>query len=261
MNETASAKLYTWYGQTFYLGRLPNIGEHAHHALQIEIGLHKTYKIFSGLDSIESRFAIIPPDIPHRIDDCDNIQAIIYLEPESTVCKRIIEEYSPDGKIRTLNHQIIKSYLHMLQKLGKEIYPCREVKKLLDEILNLLTGDYAPKNILDKRIKNAIEICRQAPEKKISTRVLANKVNLSESRLTHLFKEQVGIPIRRYLLWLRLSDALMELSKGGSFTDAAHYAGFSDAAHLSRTYRKMYGNSLYDLARYSQFIQAIPCFE
>jgi transcriptional regulator GlxA family with amidase domain len=149
----------------------------------------------------------------------------------------------------------------MLQELGNKIHTCSEVKKLLDEILNLLAGDYSSNEILDKRIKKVIEICRKTPEKKIPTSVLAHKVNLSEGRLTHLFKEQVGIPIRRYLLWLRLSDALMELSKGGSFTYAAHYAGFSDAAHLSRTYRKMYGNSLYDLARYSQFIQAIPCFE
>jgi AraC-like DNA-binding protein len=57
-----------------------------------------------------------------------------------------------------------------------------------------------------------------------------------------------------------LTEALMHLSKGGSFTEAAHHAGFSDSAHLSRTYRKMYGNSLYNLVRKSQFVQAIPCF-
>ena len=256
-----SAKLYTWYGQTFFLGRVPNIEEHSHHALQIEVGVYKTSKIFCGQDFIKSRFAIIPPDVKHRIDDCDALQAIIYLEPESFISKRLFEKYFPDGKIRALNFEIIKPFMGMLQKLEKMIYSCFEVRNFLDGILNSLVGDYLPKEIMDKRIKFVINVCKQTPEKKISTRVLANKVNLSESRLTHLFKEQVGIPIRRYLLWLRLSDALMELSKGGSFTDAAHYAGFSDAAHLSRTYRKMYGNSLYDLARNSQFIQAIPCFE
>jgi AraC-like DNA-binding protein len=28
---------------------------------------------------------------------------------------------------------------------------------------------------------------------------------------------------------------------GGSLTDAAHEAGFADSAHLSRTFRRMFG--------------------
>ena len=255
-----SAILYAWYGQTFFLGRIPNIEEHSHHALQLEVGLEKPFKIFYGQDCQECRFAIIPPNVPHRIDDGGSLQAIIYLEPEYKISKLLEEKYYQSGDIRKLNFQTIEPYIGMLQVLGNKIHTCDEVKNLLGNILNSLAGDYSSNEILDKRIKKVIEICKRTPEKKIPTRVLANKVSLSEGRLTHLFKDQVGIPIRRYLLWLRLSDALMQLSKGGSFTDAAHYAGFSDAAHLSRTYRKMYGNSLYDLARNSQFIQAIPCF-
>lgn len=256
-----SAKLYSWYGRTFFVGRLPNIGEHAHHALQIEIGLYRPFQIYCRTDRIESRLAIIPPDVAHRIDDCSGLQAILYLEPESVAGKLIGEKYFPQGKIRKLDYHIIKPYIPNLQQLGLKINPCSEVNNLLDDILNRLAGDYTPAEIQDERIQKIVELCKQAPEKKIPTRILANNVGLSESRLTHLFKEQVGIRIRRYLLWLRLSDALMQLAKGGSFTDAAHYAGFSDSAHLSRTYRQMYGNSLYDLARNSQFIQAIPCFE
>jgi AraC-like DNA-binding protein len=256
-----SAKLYTWVGQTVFLGRLPNIEEHSHHALQIEVGLQKQFRIYSGKDCLDCQFAIIPPNVPHRIDDCKNLQAIIYLEPDHVVSNILKKKYFPNGSLKKLNFEIIKPFINMLQKLAKEIYPCNEVKDLLDNILNLLAEDYSPTEFLDRRIKTVIDVCKQASEKIITVSVLAKKVNLSENRLTHLFKEQVGIPIRRYLLWLRLSDALMELSRGGSFTHAAHYAGFSDAAHLSRTYRKMYGNSLYDLARNSQFIQAIPCFE
>ena len=255
-----SAILYACYGQTLFLGRLPNIEEHSHHALQIEIGLQRTFKISSGQDCIECRFAVIPHDAPHRIDDCGGLQAIIYLEPECILSTILKEKYFPSGETRKLDFQIIRPFIDMLLKLEKEIHPCHKAKNLLDNIAISLTGDYSPNRILDKRIKKVIDICKNSPDKQIQTRFLAKKVNLSEGRLTHLFKQQVGIPIRRYLLWLRLSDALMELSQGGTFTEAAHHAGFSDAAHLSRTYRQMYGNSLYDLARHSQFIQAIPCF-
>jgi len=70
---------------------------------------------------------------------------------------------------------------------------------------------------------------------------LATAVGLSPSRLAHLFRAQTGLPVRRYLLWLRLGDALQQLAHGVSLTTAAHAAGFADSAHFSRTFRAMLG--------------------
>jgi AraC-like DNA-binding protein len=72
-------------------------------------------------------------------------------------------------------------------------------------------------------------------------------------------KEQMGIPVRRYLLWLRLRDAIKQILNGMSFTNATHHAGFSDSAHLSRTYKQMSGMTLTNYLKKSQFIQAISC--
>jgi AraC-like DNA-binding protein len=57
----------------------------------------------------------------------------------------------------------------------------------------------------------------------------------------HLFFEQMGISCLRYVLWLRLLDAIEAASCGASATEAAQEAGFSDAAHLTRTFRRMFG--------------------
>ena len=43
------------------------------------------------------------------------------------------------------------------------------------------------------------------------------------------------------MLWLRLQRAASSLQAGLSITDAAHEAGFADAAHLSRVCRRMFG--------------------
>jgi AraC-like DNA-binding protein len=66
-------------------------------------------------------------------------------------------------------------------------------------------------------------------------------VGLSASRLTHLFTSQVGIPLRRYVLWSRLRIAISRVQAGDDLTDAAHGAGFADSAHLTRTTRDMFG--------------------
>ncbi|WP_235214942.1 helix-turn-helix domain-containing protein [Rhodococcus opacus] len=75
----------------------------------------------------------------------------------------------------------------------------------------------------------------------VHTRDVARRVGLSASRLTHLFGAQVGLPLRRYVLWLRLTLAVTEVAAGADLTAAAHGAGFSDSAHLSRTCREIFG--------------------
>ena len=70
---------------------------------------------------------------------------------------------------------------------------------------------------------------------------LATLIGLSESRMQHVFKEQMGIPIRRYVLWMRLRHVLELALSGSSLTTAAHSSGFSDLAHFTRTFRATFG--------------------
>jgi AraC-like DNA-binding protein len=75
---------------------------------------------------------------------------------------------------------------------------------------------------------------------------IALELNLSESRFLHLFKDTMQIPWRPYLLWRRLICAVQTLQQGKTATEAAYIAGFSDSAHLSRTFKKQFGLSLRD---------------
>ena len=58
------------------------------------------------------------------------------------------------------------------------------------------------------------------------------------------FTDQVGIPLRKYLLWRRLFDAVALLIQGENITGAAYNSGFSDSAHLSRTFKDNFGINL-----------------
>jgi AraC-like DNA-binding protein len=75
----------------------------------------------------------------------------------------------------------------------------------------------------------------------VSLKTLAAISGLSPSRFMHVFTESVGIPLRQYILTLRLQRACSELIEGTTVTSAACRAGFSDAAHLTRTFRRMLG--------------------
>jgi transcriptional regulator GlxA family with amidase domain len=105
---------------------------------------------------------------------------------------------------------------------------------------------------MDPRIEQSIDWIRSGREKGILVRDIAAEVDLSESRFSHLFSENLRVPVRRYLLWLRLRDALHMMGSVGNLTEAAHTAGFSDSAHLSRSFRSALGIAPSDLVRHSR---------
>lgn len=83
----------------------------------------------------------------------------------------------------------------------------------------------------------------------MSLEALARHVNLSPSRLMHAFTASIGVPLRPYLLWLRFQRAAGALAAGAPLAEAAHAAGFADAAHMTRTFRRTFGVSPSKLQR------------
>ncbi len=81
----------------------------------------------------------------------------------------------------------------------------------------------------------------QPSDSDLSLPALASAAGLSPGRLMHAFTESVGIPMRPYLLWLKLQRACALIVAGAPLGDAAHAAGFADAAHMTRTFRRMFG--------------------
>jgi AraC-like DNA-binding protein len=72
-------------------------------------------------------------------------------------------------------------------------------------------------------------------------RELARRVGLSESRFTHLFREQLGLTLGGFMKWRRMNLALVAIAEGGTFTDAALAAGFHDSAHFTHTFVELFG--------------------
>jgi len=93
----------------------------------------------------------------------------------------------------------------------------------------------------DPRIRTALDYLAQHIDHPIGATELAATVGLSRSRFMALFSSELGIPVRRYILWLRLKRAATHIAAGTTITQAAHAAGFSDLAHFSRTMRASFG--------------------
>lgn len=94
---------------------------------------------------------------------------------------------------------------------------------------------------VDQRVVTVIKLIKQTVDANLSVDDLALRVNLSVSRLVQLFKQQTGIPIRRYRQWHRLYVTAIRVGQGENLTEAAVAAGFNDSSHYCHTFRSMLG--------------------
>ena len=71
---------------------------------------------------------------------------------------------------------------------------------------------------------------------------IAEREGLTQTYLSHLFREQLHIPFQDYLARLRLEAAMLLLRQSDTtLTDAAYACGFSDPKYLNRSFQKNLG--------------------
>jgi len=163
----------------------------------------------------------------------------VYIDPEASEARAIeaAMHWSRGQRIAGL----AGTSLSRLREQVAEASDREHAERFCHEVVVTLVSDARATPELDPRVRGVLDALRVAPDRRASIAQVAGAVSLSAGRLAHLFKQEVGVPIRRYLLWLRLGDALSEMSTGRSLTEAAHAAGFADSSHLTRTFRRMLG--------------------
>lgn len=132
--------------------------------------------------------------------------------------------------------------------------------EVLDQVIQILSRNVAPLPAEDRRVTEVKSMLRQAVASNQAVpgpENLARMTDLSASRLIHLFKEKTGLTMRRYVLYIRVKQASRHISEGKSLSEAAEMAGFADPAHLSRTFRDMFGLKPSIILKNSHFIQVI----
>ena len=76
----------------------------------------------------------------------------------------------------------------------------------------------------------------------IPAQTLADLIYVSRDRFNHLFKECMGIPLRKFINDIRLHSAYAWLEQGlYPPAEAASRAGFTDYNHFGRLFRQAFG--------------------
>ena len=220
---------------------------HAHHATQLVLSLDGEARLRGRARERWASFtaALIAPDVPHEVDARGTTVIIAFVDPESEVGAGLGRRL--DGPFAVLPAAEVEGWRRELGTLPLQPAAVERWWR------GRLAAERAPRRI-HPRVRRVLRWLRDntdSSEENRSLDRLAALAGLSPSRFMHVFTESVGVPLRPYLLWLRLQHAAGRLLAGASATEAAHEAGFSDAAHLSRTFRRTLGTTAREIAKSS----------
>jgi len=256
--KAPSYLVYLWPGRGLVLSEAILATPHRHAALQLTLGLDGPFKLRpKGGDWVSSTAAILNGEAEHELDGQSGLQASLYVEPDSPLGRTLAAKLLNGQAWGPLPEAPLTPWRRKLRALVKRPGGGPQAYALYRRVTELLAGVETVPAALDARVSKALEIFEGLEEKKISAAALAKQVFLSESRLSHLFQEQLGLPIRRYLLWLKVLDACGRVNTDSNITEAAHHAGFTDAAHFTHTSRQLLGISPGMLFQNCRFVRVV----
>ncbi|MCA1220362.1 helix-turn-helix domain-containing protein [Streptomyces sp. 8L] len=210
--EEAERSFAVREGYAMYRGPSPGGACHGHAAFQIAIALQGEVAMVDAAGIRHRAEAlVVPPLARHRMLATAGLLTF-YIEPQCAFADRL-REYGGAGlvaapELRALDEAEVRRAVAP---------PSRELDPRLLAAMGTLAGRPIP-----------------MPE-------LAAGVGLSPQRLRALARHQLGMPLPRLRVWLRLRRAVEALRQGQSLAEAAATSGFADQAHFTRQMGAMMG--------------------
>ena len=244
MSQLNVGHFVSWDGGCLFIGRDGGfVPEHSHYAIQVAFGDVAGIRFRGGARDEWTPYAgvVIASRQPHEMDATPvRRNAVIFVEPETREGRALGERWLRDGGIVALPDELLAPVRGTLfdawSAQGRQA-----VAAASQAVVRALTGGIVPAAIADERILRATAYIRANLDRPLTLEEVAAEACLSPSRFRHLFVEETGMALRPYILWRRFLQVWEHLMRGATLSAAAHAAGFADAAHLSRTSRRMFG--------------------
>ncbi|MEM1134468.1 MAG: helix-turn-helix transcriptional regulator [Bacteroidota bacterium] len=211
---------------SFELGNF-NTEFHAHPAYEIVIATDGNFSVLtSNSENINLSFAVIEANVRHKVLAYNCRLELLMIEHNNLWIKTILAKHNIDTESGIYVESTIQKRSALFHYLQQNFCP--------DERRNY-----------DDRIHKCLEFFEsENVEYSLMVKELQNKVHLSESRLSHLFKDEIGVSLKKYLVWSRLKKTINSvLENQENLFSASMRCGFYDQAHFSKTFKETLGIS------------------
>lgn len=250
---------YLWEGGFLLTARAQGVvPAHAHHALQIVIALDGHVAIRGRTGGWrETRGVVVRADAEHSFDCSGALGVMMFVDPETSEGAWL--SASLRQEITNVPESRLDSVVSEFRGVAERADEVADVVGVIRRGVHALTPGLAPTPRLDARVARVLEAIRRSDDLRISLDQAAERAFLSPTRFAHLFRDQVGLPFSRYMLWRKLTRAMVAIGSEETISAAAHAADFADAAHLTRTFYRMVGMAPSALMR-GEFVEIATPF-
>ena len=228
-----------------------NAVSHSHCILQVFLSFDEPLQIVVGNSSINGKCVIVNTNISHSVSSDGKAKLSILIEPTSAFARKLNSQIKGDYLICD------KENITELQQKAEKL--CNATNK---EQYTTFIADFAEylgidrnSEIPDERIVKILEILKNCDCNDHTIENFADIVCLSSSRLSHLFREQTGVPLKSYILFHQLKKAFTAILNGQNITDSAMCAGFDSPSHFAATVKKWMGMPVSQSINNSEFLK------
>lgn len=215
---------------------------HRHLAVHLILGLDGAVCCEAEGERIEARGVFIAADSLHTAYTKRGGMLVYLFDPACRCADVINERFLKGERLCALPAQKAQE----LCRAWESAPPAQADREML-RLLGLPAAQLAQ---MDERVREVLELLRSLDEiPEDAAQRLSAAACLSQSRLSHLFKENVGISLHRYLAWEKMRKGYIHYGRCGSITEAAMRAGFDSPSHFAATCKRMFGIS------FSEFVK------
>lgn len=245
MSRRAKGRIVSWEsGSLWLMSTVSSAPErtspHAHHAVQVTVGLDGSFVFEADGRAVRGAAVAIAPHTRHTFELKGSV-AHVFFEPDGRLGRAALAALFSGGNVVPVPAAIgTAASAALAAACRRREVTGAELVALGRSFVARLAGGATPAPT-DFRVQRMIGWAESRLDGAIGLKDAATAVGLSPGRARHVFVQQTGLPFRTFLLWRRLNRALDLYAARQPLTEAAHAAGFSDSAHLSRTFRRMFG--------------------
>lgn len=197
---------------------------------------HSFYHLFWIGDNAEKLY-VVGEKMRHVMPPLPQCKAFLMIDPTSCIAEKI-DKLLGSGKPEIID--LVKG-LEITNNTDEDIR--QNVRTCLIEN-NLLENTVSYDDLEDYRVVKLLKEIREYKHLEKSIQEIADKYGISDSRLSHAFKECMGISLKGYLNIKQMQYAYKLIMEGKSITYASLEAGFSSPAHLAAVCKKQMGISI-----------------
>lgn len=225
---------------------------HSHYMIQFFLGISEDLLIKVADKKFSCPGIIVNKNVKHSFRTNNMLHITCLFEPVSDLAVQLTNLLQ-DKEYYIFNDTDVKklrqSAQHMIVAYDKEAY------QMFMDTFRECCGITLELPKYDERIVQLIDILRKCTCENHMIERYANELAISSSRLSHLFREQVGIPLKNYLLLHQLEHAFLDLLAGKKITEAAMNAGFDSPSHFAATVKRMMGLPARSTIKDSEFLK------